>query len=386
MLDDIAGTYGSRLFVAAGGVAVALLVLFGVLWLVRNRAPSPFVRGGKGRQQRLQVLDAAAIDARRRIVLIRRDGVEHLVMIGGPTDIVIESGIGDTSRQPSAQPLVTERPTLETLTAREPAQPVQQLDAPREHPRVPSREPEPAPRIQPPPVQAKIEAPVAPAPQRRPAPEPKPVAAVASPPADAVEPDDLTPAVERLEATRQIPQPAQPAPVAPPAAPSPPVQAFQPPPPVQVAPPERIEPVVFERKEEAAAADVLDATRSRVLAPQPDRRIEPEVTVLPSPPSSAQAAPILARDAYNEDFDIPTPDIVPARKPNTDFESILDAEMASSLTAERFGSTTAPARPEAPAPQQPRREPEMAPIVGGDAALQKEVARIFGEMSVTRDK
>jgi hypothetical protein len=41
-------------------------------------------------------------------------------------------------------------------------------------------------------------------------------------------------------------------------------------------------------------------------------------------------------------------------------------------------------------PQQPgnlpRRDPELPPITGADAELQKEVARIFGEMSVNRDK
>ena len=95
MLDEMITAYGNRLLVAALGVALALLCLFIVLWLMRNRASSPFVRGGRNRQPRLQVLDAAAVDARRRIVLIRRDNVEHLVMIGGPTDIVIESGIGD---------------------------------------------------------------------------------------------------------------------------------------------------------------------------------------------------------------------------------------------------------------------------------------------------
>ena len=29
----------------------------------------------------------------RRLVLIRRDNVEHLIMIGGPQDVVVESGI-----------------------------------------------------------------------------------------------------------------------------------------------------------------------------------------------------------------------------------------------------------------------------------------------------
>ncbi|WP_176707373.1 flagellar biosynthetic protein FliO, partial [Rhizobium anhuiense] len=93
MLDDVVGAYGSRFLLAAGGVGLALLLLILVLWVIRSRAPSPFVRGGRNRQPRLQVLDAAAVDARRRLVLVRRDDVEHLIMIGGPSDIVIESRI-----------------------------------------------------------------------------------------------------------------------------------------------------------------------------------------------------------------------------------------------------------------------------------------------------
>jgi hypothetical protein len=33
------------------------------------------------------------IDKSRRLVLLRRDGVEHLVMIGGPQDLLIEGNI-----------------------------------------------------------------------------------------------------------------------------------------------------------------------------------------------------------------------------------------------------------------------------------------------------
>lgn len=95
MMEDFIGTYGNRLIVAVVGVGVALLILAIALWLMRRRSGSaPFIRGGRNRQPRLQVLDATAVDARRRLVLVRRDNVEHLVMIGGPTDIVIESGIG----------------------------------------------------------------------------------------------------------------------------------------------------------------------------------------------------------------------------------------------------------------------------------------------------
>jgi len=42
---------------------------------------------------RLAVVDAAAVDGQRRLVLIRRDNVEHLLMIGGRADIVVEPNI-----------------------------------------------------------------------------------------------------------------------------------------------------------------------------------------------------------------------------------------------------------------------------------------------------
>jgi len=47
----------------------------------------------RGRQPRLAVVDSAAVDGRRRLLLIRRDNVEHLLMIGGPTDVLVESAI-----------------------------------------------------------------------------------------------------------------------------------------------------------------------------------------------------------------------------------------------------------------------------------------------------
>lgn len=43
--------------------------------------------------KRLEVVDQANVDGRRKLLLIRRDGVEHLIMTGGPVDVVIETGI-----------------------------------------------------------------------------------------------------------------------------------------------------------------------------------------------------------------------------------------------------------------------------------------------------
>lgn len=46
-------------------------------------------------EKRLDVVEQWSLDARRRLVLIRRDDVEHLIMTGGPVDVVIETGIGE---------------------------------------------------------------------------------------------------------------------------------------------------------------------------------------------------------------------------------------------------------------------------------------------------
>ena len=85
---------------------VTVLVLIGVAaWFVRrfasNRLAASTNRGG--RMPRLAVIDATAVDGRRRLVLVRRDNIEHLLMIGGPADIVIESNIVRASPARSAE-------------------------------------------------------------------------------------------------------------------------------------------------------------------------------------------------------------------------------------------------------------------------------------------
>jgi len=73
-------------------VVLALIAL--AAWLVRRFASNRLgANTNRGRMPRLAVIDAAAVDGRRRLVLVRRDNIEHLLMIGGPTDIVVESNI-----------------------------------------------------------------------------------------------------------------------------------------------------------------------------------------------------------------------------------------------------------------------------------------------------
>jgi flagellar protein FliO/FliZ len=80
----------ARFFIAF----LVVLALIGLTaWLVRRFGANRLGNAARGRQPRLAVIDAATVDGRRRLVLIRRDNVEHLLMIGGPSDLVVEPNI-----------------------------------------------------------------------------------------------------------------------------------------------------------------------------------------------------------------------------------------------------------------------------------------------------
>ncbi len=46
-----------------------------------------------GKRKRLQVVEILPLDPRRRLILLRRDNREHLVILGTNGETVIESGI-----------------------------------------------------------------------------------------------------------------------------------------------------------------------------------------------------------------------------------------------------------------------------------------------------
>jgi len=47
----------------------------------------------KGQDRRLSLVEILPIDTKRRAVLIRRDAVEHLIILGPESETVVESGI-----------------------------------------------------------------------------------------------------------------------------------------------------------------------------------------------------------------------------------------------------------------------------------------------------
>ncbi len=135
--------------------------------------------GPRSRQPRLAVIDHANVDGRRRLILIRRDNTEHLLMIGGPTDIVIEPNI---NRAPASAAAPNQRPvpeipvrSLEEITHLEPAVRPEPMIRPepmlRPEPMMRPEPVRPEPMVRPEPL-ARAEPTVRPIPPARPAPVP----------------------------------------------------------------------------------------------------------------------------------------------------------------------------------------------------------------------
>lgn len=172
---------------------VLVLALIGLTaWLIRQfgSARAASSGGGRSRVPRLAVLDSAIVDARRRLVLIRRDNVEHLILIGGPTDVVVEENI--VRAQSAAAPAPVHR------------------QAP---PRMPIElEPEYDPTLVPydegayeEPARPAAPAPARPAPQRAPMRAPAEPARPAPRPAPAARQDQYDDVTKRLEAALRQP-------------------------------------------------------------------------------------------------------------------------------------------------------------------------------------
>jgi flagellar protein FliO/FliZ len=142
-------------------IVVVVVVVLGLLalafWLVRRFGAGRLGGGAaRGRQPRLAVIDQANVDGRRRLVLIRRDNIEHLLIIGGPSDVVVEQNIvraatapreGAAARPPAADTLPRAVPLGEDSLWPAQPEPAQKAEAP--------------PRVEPPPVRAEPRPPMA---------------------------------------------------------------------------------------------------------------------------------------------------------------------------------------------------------------------------------
>ncbi|QIA23385.1 flagellar biosynthetic protein FliO [Mesorhizobium sp. AA22] len=155
-LDSVAGPGYAAAILWTFVALVLLVIILLIVKLVRNLTFGTFVAGGRNRKTRLAVMDATAVDSHRRLVLVRRDDIEHLLLIGGPTDVVVERDIrlsalrrpaltGDGGgHQPAPRPRAPQ-PAPAPMRQAPPPQPVSAAPAPvRPHQTAPAPAPKPA--------------------------------------------------------------------------------------------------------------------------------------------------------------------------------------------------------------------------------------------------
>lgn len=173
---------GVQFFIAVL-IVLALIAVF--VWILR-RITGSRMSGNRNRQPRIAVMDATGLDARRRLVLIRRDNVEHLLLIGGPSDVVVEQnivrGVPVSANYPRPgqpaqmvpEPSVAAEPSAAPTAVQTPPQPVPQPATTQQ------QSPRPAAKLQRPealqrPAQP-LRSPAAPQPPQQRAPSPAPQA------------------------------------------------------------------------------------------------------------------------------------------------------------------------------------------------------------------
>jgi flagellar protein FliO/FliZ len=78
-------------FVLALGLVLALIAATG--WVGRRYMGTVRLPKLGGRRRRLAVVETLPVDGRTRLFLVRRDGTEHLIMVGANSAVIVESGI-----------------------------------------------------------------------------------------------------------------------------------------------------------------------------------------------------------------------------------------------------------------------------------------------------
>lgn len=111
-MTSLFGGSAGTLLNAAFALGIVLVLIVIGLWLLKL-VTNAGDRLARSSDRRLQVLETASVDGKRKVMIIRRDNVEHVIMTGGPQDLVIETGIAvpepqaQPARRPAARPAAT---------------------------------------------------------------------------------------------------------------------------------------------------------------------------------------------------------------------------------------------------------------------------------------
>ncbi|MBR1219766.1 flagellar biosynthetic protein FliO [Bradyrhizobium sp. U87765 SZCCT0131] len=378
-------------------LAVVGLAAWAVRYFGRNRLGAS---GNRGRMPRLAVIDAMSVDGRRKLVLVRRDNVEHLLMIGGPGDLVIEPNI--VRAAPQREQLPSRGPVGADLPPRMgPLPDANWNDGQLDEPQEPAL-PEPPPRSPRPSFADEIRR-AAPAAERR----PDPLAAIAA---------ELPPAPSRRASRPADPLPPRlPEPVAP--RHEPPLLRAEPPLPRAEAPIARAEPPLPRAEPSLPRAELPPLprtepamTRSDITMPRSEPTMPRSEPLIPrGEPAMSRSEPLapripaapepMAKPLPRSERPLPPAPPVPppAPAPSSSALSAADqnlAEMAQRLEAALRKPAEAAAPPEPPrpaprasdvgAPPPPRNEnaaPPVAPPLPKSSAfenLEDEMASLLG--------
>jgi hypothetical protein len=347
----------AKFFIAFAAVLALIAV---TAWLVRKFAADRLGGGSaRGRQPRLAVIDAATVDGRRRLVLIRRDNVEHLMMIGGPTDVVVEQNIvraapaapraPETPARP-AEPALRQTPAVDTGFPLQPVTETAPLPPPRPYRAPATEEPWHAPE---------------PGARPRPASTENSLSGLAAELSGRLAPPDVAPPV---------------APVAPPVAPpvarheTPRMAAPQVAP--QVAPQAEFEPGGAPQTDHnlAEMAQQLEAALRRAPAVEGRAPVTDALAAPPVPPKPVEVPRREYKLRVDPRFEGAVPEKGDARP-----EPKLEAKAEPKLDAKfepRIEPTLAPAKPE-----MPRANPTAKPAAAGKSvydSLEEEMASLLG--------
>lgn len=93
-MDSVAGEWGALLKMIAALILV--LGLMGGLALVMKKLGLSGRITAPGSKSRLKVVESIPLDNRRRLALLQRDDVQHLVILGPNGETVIETNVPRT--------------------------------------------------------------------------------------------------------------------------------------------------------------------------------------------------------------------------------------------------------------------------------------------------
>jgi len=163
---DFAGDIPAGAKYAAALVFVLILILL-VSWVLKKISAK--VRIGGRRGARLKVQESIMVDTTRTLTLVKCDNVEHLILLGGTSDLVVASNIQETraaAKPPARSPALAAAaatPALQPL-ASAPVRPVPPAPPAQKQPPEPAAEPQLAA-----PQQATVQPLPTPPPRSRPA-------------------------------------------------------------------------------------------------------------------------------------------------------------------------------------------------------------------------